>query len=170
MNLSQKKILITGADGFIGSHLTEELVRHGHAVKFQKRSIDLVHTKELLDSPRESPWGTTQREQKEGLEFGLDEYKQMNNVRLDLKGSNEITEHIIIRKLFGYFTWNYKDLIVTYEEQFGGIVESEDTERQVISLLNANRRLDRRVRDFETFHINLINEEKRFTEELSLQP
>ncbi len=48
------------------------------AVKFQKRNIDLVYTKELLDSPRESPWGTTQREQKEGLEFGLDEYKEID--------------------------------------------------------------------------------------------
>ncbi|MDW7643585.1 MAG: NAD-dependent 4,6-dehydratase LegB [Desulfuromonadales bacterium] len=28
-----KKILVTGADGFIGSHLTEELVRRGHTVK-----------------------------------------------------------------------------------------------------------------------------------------
>lgn len=45
------------------------------AVKFQKRTIDLVYSKEMLDSPRESPWGTTQREQKEGLEFGLDEYR-----------------------------------------------------------------------------------------------
>jgi NAD dependent epimerase/dehydratase len=33
MNLSGKKILITGADGFIGSHLTEELVRQGHSVR-----------------------------------------------------------------------------------------------------------------------------------------
>ena len=48
------------------------------AVKFQKRTIDLVYTKELLDSPRKSPWGTTQREQKEGLEFGLEEYKEIN--------------------------------------------------------------------------------------------
>ena len=46
-----------------------------NAVKFQKRTIDLVYTKEFLDGPRESPWGSTQREQKEGLEFGLDEYK-----------------------------------------------------------------------------------------------
>src|SRR4030067_3188747 len=44
------------------------------AVKFQKRTIDLVYTKELLDSPRESPWGTTQREQKEGLEFDEEQY------------------------------------------------------------------------------------------------
>ncbi len=31
------------------------------AVKFQKRTIDLVYTKEMLDSLRQSPWGTTQR-------------------------------------------------------------------------------------------------------------
>ena len=48
------------------------------AVKFQKRTIDLVYTKEFLDLPRESPWGTTQREQKEGLEFGLDEYTEID--------------------------------------------------------------------------------------------
>ena len=48
------------------------------AVKFQKRNIDIVYTKEMLDSPRESPWGTTQRKQKEGLEFGLEEYKKID--------------------------------------------------------------------------------------------
>jgi len=48
------------------------------AVKFQKRTIDLVYTKEMLGSPRESPWGTTQRAQKEGLEFGLDEYREID--------------------------------------------------------------------------------------------
>jgi N-acetylneuraminate synthase len=48
------------------------------AVKFQKRTIDLVYTKELLDSPRESPWGTTQRAQKEGIEFGYDDYKEID--------------------------------------------------------------------------------------------
>lgn len=46
-----------------------------HAVKFQKRTIDRVYTAEYLASYRESPWGTTQREQKEGLEFGYDDYK-----------------------------------------------------------------------------------------------
>ena len=33
MKLKNKKILVTGADGFIGSHLTEELVRHGADVR-----------------------------------------------------------------------------------------------------------------------------------------
>ncbi len=44
------------------------------AVKFQKRTVNAVYTQEYLDSPRESPWGTTQRAQKEGLEFGQKEY------------------------------------------------------------------------------------------------
>lgn len=44
------------------------------AVKFQKRTVDKVYSKEMLDSPRESPWGHTQRAQKEGLEFGKAEY------------------------------------------------------------------------------------------------
>ena len=48
------------------------------AVKFQKRTIDIVYWKEELDKPRESPWGTTNREQKEGLEFGFDEYKMID--------------------------------------------------------------------------------------------
>jgi N-acetylneuraminate synthase len=48
------------------------------AVKFQKRDINLVYTKELLDSPRKSPWGTTQREQKLGLEFGEKEYDEID--------------------------------------------------------------------------------------------
>lgn len=33
MDLRNKKILVTGADGFIGSHLTEELIRRGHSVR-----------------------------------------------------------------------------------------------------------------------------------------
>ena len=43
-------------------------------VKFQKRTIEKVYSKEILDSPRESPWGTTTREQKLGLEFEKEEY------------------------------------------------------------------------------------------------
>jgi N-acetylneuraminate synthase len=44
------------------------------AVKFQKRTIEKVYDKETLDSPRNSPWGTTTREQKLGLEFEKKEY------------------------------------------------------------------------------------------------
>jgi len=47
------------------------------AVKFQKRTIDLVYTREFLETPRESPWGKTQRAQKEGLEFGVEQYREI---------------------------------------------------------------------------------------------
>jgi N-acetylneuraminate synthase len=49
-----------------------------NAVKFQKRDIDQVYTKEFLDSTRESPWGITQRDQKAGLEFTELEYGQID--------------------------------------------------------------------------------------------
>ena len=49
------------------------------AVKFQKRDINTVYSKKLLDSYRESPWGTTQREQKIGLEFNKQDYKEIDN-------------------------------------------------------------------------------------------
>tara|TARA_B100001248_G_C27388212_1_gene460845 strand:+ start:1292 stop:2131 length:840 start_codon:yes stop_codon:yes gene_type:complete len=56
------------------------------AVKFQKRTINKVYSKEILDQPRESPWGSTQRDQKNGLEFGKKEYDQ-----IDLYCKNKIT-------------------------------------------------------------------------------
>jgi N-acetylneuraminate synthase len=48
------------------------------AVKFQKRTVDIVYTEEFLNSPRESPWGITQRDQKEALEFGKEEYDEID--------------------------------------------------------------------------------------------
>jgi len=49
------------------------------AVKFQKRDINQVYTQEFLNSPRESQWGTTQREQKLGLEFSSEQYQEIEN-------------------------------------------------------------------------------------------
>jgi len=48
------------------------------AVKFQKRDIDIVYTKEFLNSPRDSLWGTTQRDQKLGLEFSENDYDEID--------------------------------------------------------------------------------------------
>jgi N-acetylneuraminate synthase len=48
-------------------------------VKFQKRDINQVYTQEFLDSPRESQWGTTQREQKLGLEFSAEQYQEIED-------------------------------------------------------------------------------------------
>ena len=55
------------------------------AVKFQKRDIESVYTKEELDTPRESPFGTTTREQKEGIEFNIEQYKELEQFCRELE-------------------------------------------------------------------------------------
>ena len=63
----------------IAKKLVKEAADAGFdAVKFQKRTIEKVYTKEFLDSFRESPWGETQRAQKEGLEFDHNEYREID--------------------------------------------------------------------------------------------
>ena len=48
------------------------------AVKFQKRTVEQAYSKEILDSPRDSPWGNTTRDEKIHLEFGKKEYDEIN--------------------------------------------------------------------------------------------
>ena len=48
------------------------------AVKFQKRNVEKVYSKKVLDSYRESMWGTTTREQKFGLEFSEKQYSKID--------------------------------------------------------------------------------------------
>lgn len=48
------------------------------AVKFQKRTIEAVYTPEELDKPRESPFGTTNGDLKRHLEFGREEYDEID--------------------------------------------------------------------------------------------
>jgi len=75
-------------NGNIG--LAKELIENASrcgcdAVKFQKRTITDVYTLEELDKPRTSPWGTTNRQQKEGLEFNLDQYRELYEFTKNLK-------------------------------------------------------------------------------------
>jgi N-acetylneuraminate synthase len=49
-----------------------------NAVKFQKRTIDVVYTPEELERPRESPFGTTNGDLKRALEFGLEQYQEID--------------------------------------------------------------------------------------------
>ncbi len=63
----------------ITKKLIDVAVRCGcDAVKFQKRNVGMVYTKEILDSPRESPFGKTTREQKLGLELSLKQYSMID--------------------------------------------------------------------------------------------
>jgi N-acetylneuraminate synthase len=49
-----------------------------NAVKFQKRTIDIVYTAEEVAKPRESPFGETNGDLKRGLEFGVEQYRKVN--------------------------------------------------------------------------------------------
>ena len=92
------------------------------AVKFQKRTINLVYTKEFLDGPRESPWGTTQREQKEGLEFGIDEYTEIDKYCKE-KGVEWFASawDLESQKFLKQFDLNYNKIasaMIVYEDLF----------------------------------------------------
>jgi len=49
-----------------------------NAIKFQKRTIEIVYTAEELAKPRENPFGPTNGDLKRGLEFGLEQYKEID--------------------------------------------------------------------------------------------
>ena len=84
--MQQEKVFVSAEIGInhngdleIAKRLIDAAVLAGcDSVKFQKRTIDEVYTPEFLASPRESPWGHTQRAQKEGLEFGQKEYDEID--------------------------------------------------------------------------------------------
>lgn len=63
--------------------IAKRLIKVAHeagcdAVKFQKRTIDLVYTEDELSMPRESPFGTTNGDLKRGLEFGKEQYDEID--------------------------------------------------------------------------------------------
>ncbi len=93
--------------------LAKELIDMAHnsgcdAVKFQKRDIESVYSTEELDKPRESPWGTTTREQKNGIEFNIVEYKELEEYTnekgldfivscWDLKSLQEVEDNLNVK-------------------------------------------------------------------------
>ncbi|MGH9195797.1 MAG: N-acetylneuraminate synthase family protein [Acidimicrobiia bacterium] len=85
--------------------LIDVATRYGvDAVKFQKRTIDAVFAPEELARPRESPFGTTYGDVKRGLEFGYDEF-------------GEIDEYCKIREMKWYAScWD--EASVDFIEQF----------------------------------------------------
>lgn len=64
----------------IAQQLIDIAVESGcDAVKFQKRTVDVVYTSEELAKPRENPFGSTNGDLKRGLEFGREQYKKIDN-------------------------------------------------------------------------------------------
>ena len=100
-----------------------------NAVKFQKRTIEKVYSKEILDSPRESIWGTTTRDQKLGLEFEKNEYDEIDSYCKKLQiewfaSSWDIDSQLFLRKydlnhnkIASAMLTNYELLNVVAEEK-----------------------------------------------------
>lgn len=106
-----KKIFITAEIGInhngsleIAKKLIEGCKYAGaDAVKFQKRTIEEVYTKEQLDTYRESPWGKTFRDQKVGLEFNEKDYDEIDffckNIKIEWYASAwDVKSQIFLRK------------------------------------------------------------------------
>ena len=122
------------------------------AVKFQKRDIDLVYTKNFLDSPRESPWGKTQRAQKEGLEFGFNEYKEIdaycNNKGIDWFASSwDLKSQDFLRQ----FNLNYNKIasaMIVYEELLESVA-SEGKHTFISTGMSSFDNIDKAVEIFQ---------------------
>ena len=81
MNLTGKKIVVTGADGFIGSHLTEKLVKQGCEVSAFVCYNSLNSSGWLDDSPKEI---------KEAIRIIPGDIRDFHRVKNALKGSDAV--------------------------------------------------------------------------------
>jgi len=94
-------------------------------VKFQKRNIEQCYTKEELDKPRDSPWGTTTREQKLGIEFDTEEFY-------------EITQYCIEKKI-GWFAspWDIFSIqfLVSMVSKYNKVPSAKITDKQYLKYL-----------------------------------
>jgi N-acetylneuraminate synthase len=123
------------------------------AVKFQKRTIDLVYTREFLESPRESPWGTTQRAQKEGLEFGEAEYREIDRYcrerRIDWFASAWDLESQRFLRRFDLKYNKIASAMIVYEDLLREVA-SEKRHTFISTGMSVEREIDRAVGIFSS--------------------
>jgi N-acetylneuraminate synthase len=123
------------------------------AVKFQKRTIDKVYTKEFLDSFRESPWGVTQRAQKEGLEFGLKEYQIIDayckDIGIEWFASPWDMESLKFLRQFDLKYSKIASPMIVYEEMLKEIA-SEGKYTFISTGMSATEEIDRAVQIFRS--------------------
>jgi N-acetylneuraminate synthase len=97
------------------------------AVKFQKRTVDVVYSQEELDTPRQSPFGTTTREQKEGIELSIEEFQELE------KHSNDLGLDFIVS------CWDYNSLDEieeTFDVKYHKIASAMLTDKGFLEKLN----------------------------------
>jgi N-acetylneuraminate synthase len=134
------------------------------AVKFQKRTVELVYSKEELDKPRESPWGETNRDQKMGLEFNKEQYDQVDQYCKE-KGIDwfasawDIPSQIFLKQYnlkynkIASALITYKELVemVAAEKKYTFISTGMSTVEEIENAVNIFRKADC---PFELMHCN----------------
>lgn len=93
------------------------------AVKFQKRNVDVVYTKEELDKPRESPYGTTNREQKMGLELTKENYDWID----------EYCKEIGIEWFAAAWDLDSQDFLKQYDLKYNKVASAMLTDRDFVT-------------------------------------
>ncbi|MFK7825803.1 MAG: N-acetylneuraminate synthase family protein [Oligoflexales bacterium] len=135
-----------------------------NAVKFQKRTLDLVYEKSELQKDRESPWGTTNRDQKQGLEFSLEEYKEIdayckeNNIcwfasAWDLESQKFLQQFDLPYNKIASAMLTHKDLLemVAHEGRHTFISTGMSTLEEISEAVNIFRKINC---PFELMHCN----------------
>tara|TARA_B110001452_G_scaffold38718_1_gene29597 strand:+ start:185 stop:1006 length:822 start_codon:yes stop_codon:yes gene_type:complete len=99
-------------------------------VKFQKRDIHSVYTNEYLQEQRESPWGDTQYDQKNGLEFNEDDFNEIDNYCKEI--SIEWTSS----------AWDLKSVkfLEKYDLKFNKIASALITNLDLLQLVSAQKK------------------------------
>ena len=123
-----------------------------NAVKFQKRDLNLVYTSDYLLESRESPWGNTQRDQKEGLEFSEDQYISIDSYCKDL-GIDWFASawDINSQKFLGNFDCKYNKVasaLLTYRELLEEIA-SQKKHTFISTGMSTLEQIDKAVKIFE---------------------
>ena len=122
------------------------------AVKFQKRTIDRVYTRAFLDSPRESPWGSTQRDQKEGLEFQTAEFKEIDHYcrkkNIDWFASTWDLESQIFMRQFDLKYNKIASAMIVYEDLLQAVAE-EKRHTFISTGMSTVEQIDRAVEIFK---------------------
>ena len=129
------------------------------AVKFQKRDIDSVYSKEVLDSFRESPWGNTQRDQKRGLEFSIDQYSEISeyckNKSIDWFASSWDLKSQKDMQIFE-FRFNKVASAMATNEEFLHLVASEKKPTFLSTGMTEIKEIDKAVNIFAQYDCELM--------------
>ena len=88
-------------------------------------------------------------------------------VRMHLKAYDMLSENASVRRLSGFFVWNFEDYVACYEESFGGVYYADTTNRRLKSLVHANRRLAERLQELGVLNVDVSTDAAHFNSELA---